>query len=337
MPVGTLGAVKGVSFDNLLLWDCRLILANTYHLMLRPGIETLRHAGGLHAFTGWPRAILTDSGGFQVMSLSQNRKVREDGVEFRSHLDGAIHLLTPERAAELQSAFGSDVAMCLDVCPALPCSRDELEEAVARTLRWARRCRDSWQGPGLLFGIIQGGGDRRLRRRSAQETVAMDFPGYAIGGVAVGEEKEEAAAVTEMTAELLPEAKPRYLMGMGTPADILRAVRAGVDMFDCVLPTRNGRMGHAFTRQGEIAIRNSRYSEDFSPLDGACACPVCRRHTRAFLRHLFLLKDITAPLLLSVHNVYFYLDWMKTIRTALEEGTLPSLISPPEGKLAEAV
>ena len=333
MPVGTLGAVKGVPFDWLEQWDCRLVLANTYHLMLRPGLETLRRCGGLHAFIGWSRALLTDSGGFQVMSLERHRRILEEGVEFRSHLDGSLHLLTPELAMELQDAFGSDVAMCLDVCPRLPSPRPEIEEAVARTSRWARRCREAWNGSGLLFGIVQGGAQEDLRGRSAAEITALEFPGYAIGGVAVGESKGEAADATEMTAVLLPEDRPRYLMGVGTPADLLRSVRGGVDLFDCVLPTRNGRMGHAYTRRGEIAIRNSRYAEDFEPLDPECSCPVCRRHSRAYLRNLFLLKDLSAPVLLSVHNVFFYLDWMSRIRSALEAGTLAALEAPPERKI----
>jgi queuine tRNA-ribosyltransferase len=333
MPVGTLGAVKGVSFDLLEQWDCRLVLANTYHLMLRPGLGAMRRAGGLHAFTGWNGGILTDSGGFQVLSLSANRRILEEGVEFRSHLDGSRHLLTPELAMELQSAFGSDVAMCLDVCPALPSPSDELESAVARTSRWARRCRDAWAGPGLLFGIVQGGGDPELRSRSAAEITALDLPGYAVGGVAVGESKEAMRRAAASSAGLLPVGRPRYLMGVGTPADLLESVRAGFDLFDCVLPTRNGRMGHAYTRQGEVAIRNSRFTDDFAPIDPECDCPVCRRHSRAYLRHLFLLRDITAPVLISMHNVHFFLAWMRRIREAISTGTLAAVQAPPEGKI----
>jgi queuine tRNA-ribosyltransferase len=333
MPVGTLGAVKGVSFDLLEAWDCRLILANTYHLMLRPGLAGIRRAGGLHRFTGWNRGFLTDSGGFQVMSLAAHRIVTEDGARFRSHLDGAEAMLTPELAMELQSAFGTDVAMCLDVCPALPAPRREVEDAVAITSRWARRCRDAWQGPGLLFGIVQGGTHDDLRARSVEEISALGFAGHAIGGVAVGETKEEIARVTAITCERLPGDRPRYLMGVGTPADLLRAVRAGVDLFDCVLPTRNGRMGHAYTSEGSIAIKNARFAEDDQPLDPACPCPVCRRHSRAYLRHLFVLRDITAPVLISTHNVRFYLDWMARIRAALESGRLASLEAPPDEKL----
>jgi queuine tRNA-ribosyltransferase len=333
MPVGTLGAVKGVTFDLLEEWGCDLVLANTYHLMLRPGLEGIRRAGGLHSFTGWRRAVLTDSGGFQVLSLEKNRTIREEGVEFRSHLDGALHFLTPELAMELQSAFGTDIAMCLDVCPPLPAPNSELEEAVSRTVRWARRCRESWKGPGALFGILQGGTRDDLRSVCAEEIVPMGFPGYAIGGVAVGESKAEIAETTRISCRLLPKEKPRYLMGVGTPGDLLRAVRQGVDLFDCVLPTRNGRMGHAFTSRGSVTIKNARFAEDFTPLDRDCACPVCRRHTRAYLRHLFVLKDLSAPVLISMHNVFFYLDWMRRIREAIGSGSLDSLTPPPDGKI----
>lgn len=330
MPVGTLGAVKGVPFDRLEEWGCQLVLANTYHLMLRPGLEGIRRAGGLHAFIGWDRSLLTDSGGFQVLSLEKSRKIREEGVEFRSHLDGSPRFLTPELAMELQSAFGTDVAMCLDVCPGLPAPEAELEAAVSRTIRWARRCRDAWRGPGALFGILQGGGRADLRRRCAEELVPMDFPGYAIGGVAVGESKAEISETVEISCAALPGEKPRYLMGVGTPSDLLRAVRQGIDLFDCVLPTRNGRMGHAFTSRGSVTIKNSRFASDFEPLDPDCDCPVCRRHSRAYLRHLFVLKDISAPVLISQHNVYFYLAWMTRIREAIAAGTLASLEAPPD-------
>jgi queuine tRNA-ribosyltransferase len=334
MPVGTLGAVKGVSFDLLETWDCRLLLANTYHLMLRPGLEGVRRAGGLHAFMGWDRGILTDSGGFQVMSLEKNRRVTEEGVEFRSHLDGDLFRLTPEHAMELQGAFGVDVAMCLDVCPGLPAQREEIEVAVERTTRWAQRCRVSYRGPGALFGIVQGGPHEDLRARSARQITGIDFSGYAVGGVAVGEPKEQIEAITAYSASLLPADRPRYLMGVGTPADLLRGVRAGFDLFDCVLPTRNGRMGHAYTAGGEIAIKNARFARDSEALDPTCGCPVCRRHSRAYVRHLFVLKDITAPVLLSVHNVFFFLEWMRKIREAISSARLAELETPPEGKIA---
>ena len=333
MPVGTRGAVKGVAFDFLEAWDCRVVLANTYHLMARPGLAVIERAGGLHAFMGWPRAILTDSGGFQVMSLAARRRVTDEGVEFRTPEDGTKHFLTPEKAMELQAGFGVDVAMVLDVCPAFPAERAEVEEACRRTLAWAERSRSAYRGPGLLFGILQGGTHEDLRRRSAGPLVALDFPGYAIGGVAVGESKAAIREVTQLSAPLLPDAKPRYLMGVGTPADLLASVRAGIDLFDCVLPTRNGRMGHAYTAAGEVAIKNERFKEDLAPLDPSCACPVCRRHSRAYLRNLFVLKDFSAPMLISMHNVFFYLAWMRTIRDAIAAGNLAALSAPPEQKV----
>jgi queuine tRNA-ribosyltransferase len=335
MPVGTRGAVKGVAFDWLEAWDCRVVLANTYHLMARPGLETILRAGGLHSFMGWGRAILTDSGGFQVMSLAARRRITEEGVEFRMPEDGTSHFLTPERAMELQSGFGVDVAMVLDVCPPFPAERPEVEEACRLTLAWAQRSRRAYAGPGLLFGIVQGGTHEDLRRRSAADLATLDFPGYAVGGVAVGESKDAIRSVTELSAPLLPGEKPRYLMGVGTPADLLASVRFGIDLFDCVLPTRNGRMGHAYTSRGEIAIKHERFKEDLEPLDAACGCPVCRRHSRAYLRNLFVLKDFSAPMLISMHNVYFYLSWMRAIRDAIEKGNLETLAAPPEEKIPD--
>jgi queuine tRNA-ribosyltransferase len=335
LPVGTRGAVKGVAFDWLEAWDCRAVLANTYHLMARPGPATIAKAGGLHAFMGWPRAILTDSGGFQVMSLSAHRKITEEGVEFRTPEDGTRHFLTPERAMELQSRFGVDIAMMLDVCPPFPAERAEVEEACRLTLAWAERCRRAYPGPGLLFGILQGGTHEDLRRAGAGPLIALDLPGYAIGGVAVGESKEAVRAMTGLSAALLPEEKPRYLMGVGTPADLLASVRAGVDLFDCVLPTRNGRMGHAYTRRGEIVIKHERFKEDLAPLDPECACPVCRRHSRAYLRNLFVLKDFSAPMLISMHNVFFYLSFMRGIQEAISEGRLAGITEPPEEKIPD--
>ena len=338
LPVGTRGAVKGVTFDLLEAWDCRAVLANTYHLMARPGIEAIRSAGGLHAFIGWGRAILTDSGGFQVMSLSSRRRLSEEGVEFRAPEDGTAHFLTPERAMELQADFGVDIAMALDVCPPFPADRAEVEEACRRTLAWAERSKRAWReekGDGLLFGIVQGGTHEDLRRRSAADLAALDFPGYAIGGVAVGESKESIRDVTSLVAPLLPDGKPRYLMGVGTPADLLASVRAGVDLFDCVLPTRNGRMGHAYTARGEVTIKHERFKEDLQPLDPSCGCPVCRRHSRAYLRHLFVVKDFSAPMLISIHNVFFYLAWMRAIREAIAAGSLADLQAPPEEKIAD--
>jgi queuine tRNA-ribosyltransferase len=322
-----------VTFDLLEAWDCRAVLANTYHLMARPGLESIERAGGLHAFVGWPRALLTDSGGFQVMSLSSRRRITEEGVEFRSPEDGTPLFLSPERALELQAAFGVDIAMSLDVCPPFPAEKREVAESCRLTLSWARRSKAAYRGPGLLFGIVQGGTQEDLRRDAAEALAELEFAGYAIGGVAVGESKEAIRAITALTAPLLPEGKPRYLMGVGTPADLLASARAGVDLFDCVLPTRNGRMGHVYTREGEVVIKHERFKNDLQPLDPACACPVCRRHSRSYLRHLFVLKDFSAPMLLSIHNVFFYLDWMRTIREALSAGTLARLEAPPESKI----
>ena len=333
LPVGTRGAVKGVDFDRLEQWGCQAILANTYHLMARPGLDIIARAGGLHSFIGWPRAILTDSGGFQVMSLATRRRLSEAGVEFRSPEDGTRHLLTPELAMELQSSFGVDIAMALDVCPSYPAERPEIEEACRLTLQWGERSRRAYDGPGLLFGILQGGTYEDLRRQSAGPLIDLDFAGYAIGGVAVGEPKQAIRSITRVTAPLLPPEKPRYLMGVGTPEDLLESVRAGVDLFDCVLPTRNGRMGHAYTRAGEVAIKHERFKSDLTPLDPDCGCPVCRRHSRAYLRHLFVLKDFSAPMLLSLHNVFFYLDWMRQIREAISAGRLASLVAPFEHKV----
>ncbi|HEY3203462.1 MAG TPA: tRNA guanosine(34) transglycosylase Tgt [Thermoanaerobaculia bacterium] len=333
MPVGTRGAVKGVAFDWLEAWDCRVVLANTYHLMARPSLETIERAGGLHAFIGWRRALLTDSGGFQVMSLASQRRISEEGVEFRIPEDGTKHFLTPERAMTLQSGFGVDVAMALDVCAPFPSERTELEKACRLTLAWAERSRRSYEGAGLLFGILQGGTHEDLRRDCAGPLVDLDFAGFAIGGVAVGESKDAIRAITELSAGLLPDAKPRYLMGVGTPADLLASVRSGVDLFDCVLPTRHGRMGHAYTSQGEVTIKHERFKEDLQPLDPACECPVCRRHSRAYLRNLFVLKDFSAPMLISMHNVYFYLAWMRTIREAISAGALATLRPAPEKKI----
>jgi queuine tRNA-ribosyltransferase len=335
LPVGTRGSVKGVEFDRLEEWDCRAILSNTYHLMARPGREVIRRAGGLHAFLGWRRAILTDSGGFQVMSLSSRRRVTEEGVEFRGPEDGTRHFLTPELAVEVQSEFGVDIAMTLDVCPPFPAERAEVEEACRLSGAWAARARARWsrKDGALLFGIVQGGTHEDLRKSAAATILDLDFDGYAIGGVAVGEPKDAIRAITAFTAPLLPEDQPRYLMGVGTPADLLASVRAGVDLFDCVLPTRNGRMGHAYTRGGEVTIKHERFKEDLLPLDADCGCPVCRRHSRAYLRHLFVLGDFSAPMLLSIHNVYFYLEWMRRIREAIRRGELAGLSAPLEGKI----
>ncbi len=322
MPVGTYGAVKGLSGDLLEELDAKIVLSNTYHLWLRPGTATIGELGGLHRFCGWRRPILTDSGGFQVMSLASFRKISEEGVRFRSHIDGSLHFLSPEESVGAQAIFGVDIAMVLDECIALPAPPAEVERAMERTHRWAARSKNAWKGPGLLFGIVQGGIDPALRERSAAALQEIGFDGYAIGGLAVGESKSALRETVDLAAGLLPDDLPRYLMGVGTPGDLIRAVLAGVDLFDCVLPTRNARNGTLFTSQGRLRIKRAEYARDPAPLDPECSCPVCRRYSRAYLRHLFLSKDLTAPVLLSTHNVAFYLDFMARIREAIASAAL---------------
>jgi queuine tRNA-ribosyltransferase len=320
MPVGTAGAVKSVTAGELRICGARIVLANTYHLYLRPGHETVRELGGLHRFMNWPGPILTDSGGFQVMSLGGLCRVEERGVRFRSHLDGTLHLLTPESAMEIQTALGSDVAMVLDICPRLPATREEVEEAVGRTTRWARRSLDAYGGPGVPFGIVQGGTWPELRERSARELLALDFPGYAVGGVYVGEEPEAAAATVRHAASLLPEERPRYLMGVGRPRDLVAAVAAGLDLFDCVIPTRNARNGQLFTSAGRVNIKRAEYRRDARPLDEDCPCEACRQYSRAYLRHLFVSREILASRLNTIHNLTYYLSLMERMREAIALG-----------------
>jgi queuine tRNA-ribosyltransferase len=318
MPVGTAGAVKAVLHRDLREMDARILLANTYHLMLRPGDELVAALGGLHGFTGWEGPFLTDSGGYQVFSLAQLRRLDEEGVRFRSHIDGSAHLLSPERSMQVQMRLGADVVMAFDECPPHPAEYAAVDEATARTTRWARRCRaahtraDQW-----LFGIVQGGVHLDLRERSARELIELDFPGYAVGGLSVGEPKEDMRRVLAHLDPQLPESRPRYLMGVGTPEDILDGVARGIDMFDCVLPTRNGRNGQLFTRQGRLSIRNARYAEDPRPPDPECSCYTCRTVSRAYLRHLHLAGEITAATLLTLHNLAFYLDTMRRIRQSI--------------------
>jgi queuine tRNA-ribosyltransferase len=294
------------------------VLANTYHLDLRPGHEVVRELGGLHRFMNWDGPILTDSGGFQAFSMESLRAIDDDGVRFRSHLDGSPRTLTPESSMEIQAALGSDVAMVLDECPALPATREALEAAVARTTRWARRSRDAYRGPGVPFGIVQGGPHEDLRERSATEIVDLDFPGYAIGGVSVGEPPAAIAAVAATTAERLPAERPRYLMGVGRPEDLVEAVAAGVDLFDCVMPTRNARNGTLFTSEGRVNIKREEYRRDPRPLDLACGCEACREYSRAYLRHLFVSGEILGARLNTIHNLTFYLDLMRRLREAIE-------------------
>lgn len=320
MPVGTAGTVKAVTPRELRAGGATIVLANTYHLFLRPGHDLVRDLGGLHRFMNWPSPILTDSGGFQVFSLAGLRRVDDEGVRFRSHLDGSEHHLTPELSMEVQAALGSDVAMALDECPPLPAPREAVAAAVARTGSWARRSREAYRGPGVPFGIVQGGPYEDLREISAREITSLDFAGYAIGGVSVGEPPAAIARVARATTVLLPEEKPRYLMGVGRPEDLVEAVGAGVDLFDCVMPTRNARNGQLFTASGKLNIKNEAYKRDPRPVDPACGCETCAEYSRAYLRHLFLAKEILASRLNTIHNLAYYLGLMARMRQAIEAG-----------------
>jgi len=336
LPVGTQASVKALTQEVLEELGVEIILANTYHLYLRPGHELVRRFGGLHRFMSWPRAILTDSGGYQVFSLSELRKVTDEGVRFRSHLDGSEHLLTPEKAAEIQLALGSDIAMVLDECIETPAPRETAEAALERTTAWARRARayfqesarrngrpvEQWQ-----FGIVQGGTFADLRRESARQLLDLDFPGYAVGGLAVGEPHEVTCAMTAEVTALLPKDRPRYLMGVGRPEQIADYVALGIDMMDCVLPTRAARHACLYTSEGRVLIKNSRYAEDQRPIDSNCSCSVCRRYSRAYLRHLFAAGEMTAAILATYHNVHFYLDIMRRIREAIGFGNLAKFSS----------
>ena len=335
MPVGTQASVKALRNEALEEIGAEIILANTYHLYLRPGHEMVRKLGGLHQFMAWPRAILTDSGGFQVFSLSELRKITDEGVRFRSHLDGSEHLLTPEKAAEIQLALGSDIAMVLDECIETPAPRDIAEAAVKRTTAWAKRARTYFQQAaqrkGELaqwqFGIVQGATFTDLRRESAKQLLDLDFPGYAVGGLAVGEPHEMTCEMTAEVTALLPKDKPRYLMGVGRPEQIAEYVALGIDMMDCVLPTRAARHACLYTSEGRVLIKNARYAQDKRPLDANCSCSVCRRYTRAYLRHLFTAGEFTAAILATHHNVHFYLDLLRQIREAIGFGNLANFSS----------
>ncbi len=320
MPVGTCGSVKGVTPDELRACGARIVLANTYHLLLRPGHELIRDLGGLHRFMSWSGPILTDSGGYQIFSLAEHARIDDEGVTFRSHLDGSRRRLTAETAMEVQAALGSDIPMLLDECAALPASREMVAAAVERTTRWARRGVERYAGPGRPFGIVQGGTFPELRERSARELVALDLAGYAIGGVHVGEGARLAAETVSHTAELLPPERPRYLMGVGRPEDLVQAVGAGVDLFDCVLPTRNARNGQLFTSQGTINIKRSEYRRDERALDPDCGCPTCRGYSRAYLRHLFVARELLSSRLLTLHNLTYYLALMDSMRRAILAG-----------------
>ncbi len=319
MPVGTHAAVKGLRPDDLRDAGAQMILSNTYHLALRPGEEIVRALGGLHGFMRWPGPILTDSGGFQIFSLAANARVTEEGAVFRSHLDGSLVALSPERAVAIQEALGSDVAMLLDHVLALPATIDTIEDAAARTLRWAQRSRDAaTRADQAQFAIVQGGLDERLRVESAVALAALDFPGYAVGGLSVGESAEDMYRVLDFTAPAMPEEKPRYLMGVGKPHDLLEAVARGIDLFDCVLPTRNGRNALAFTDAGPQRLRNERFARDDRPLEEGCPCAACR-YSRGYLRHLFMVGEMLGPTLLSIHNVTYYQRLLAGARQAIVE------------------
>lgn len=321
MPVGTAGTVKGLTPEQLETTGAGMILANTYHLMLRPGVEVVEKLGGLHRFMAWDQPILTDSGGYQVFSLSALTRIDDEGVEFASHVDGARVHLNAESATEIQSRLGADVIMCFDECPPYPAEPGHLETAVARTIAWARRCKEAHQRPGqLLFGIVQGGIDLTLREHCAQEIVGIGFDGYAIGGLSVGEGHEHMIRTVAHTAALLPTDHPRYLMGVGLPVDIIAAVRAGVDMFDCVLPSRNGRNAFAFTEEGPLRLRNSIHTDATEPVEAGCDCYGCRHFTRGAIRHFFNCGEMLGPILLSLHNLRFYQRLMAQIREHIERG-----------------
>ena len=344
MPVGTQATVKSMTPDQLRDLQVEILLCNSYHLLLRPGHETVAKLGGLHAFMGWDRPILTDSGGYQVFSLSTLRDISEDGVRFQSHLDGSSYFLSPESAVDIQRNLGSDIMMVLDDCLAYPATHFEADKSMKRSLAWAKRCKAHFEenlgteqklgteakSPPLddfcsvpkfqqnLFGIVQGGIYPDLRKESAEQLIGMDFPGYAIGGLAVGEPKPLMYEVIEHVEPSLPEEKPRYLMGVGTPTDLVECVALGVDMFDCVMPTRHARNGWLFTTDGHIVIKHAKYKEDPAPIDAGCKCPVCRTYSRAYLRHLFIANEILSSVLNTVHNLYFYLDTMRRIRQFIE-------------------
>jgi len=344
MPVGTAGTVKGTRFEALEAadLDARIILGNTYHLWLRPGIETIRACGGLHRFIGWERALLTDSGGFQVWSLGKLRRISEEGTEFRSHVDGSLRFLSPEVSMEVQAALGSDIVMVFDECAPGQATIDEARRSMELTARWAKRSRErfdelqrdggdlgvvsgaeSLSGAQALFGIVQGASHHELRLESLERTREIGFDGYAIGGLSVGEEKSVMWDVIDGIVPLMPAAQPRYLMGVGTPEDLIEAVARGVDMFDCVLPTRNGRTGQAFTSRGKVNVKNAQWATDTRPLDEACKCSVCLRHSRAYLRHLYTAGEMLAGILITHHNLAFFLDTLRHVRQSIRSGEFP--------------
>ncbi len=340
MPVGTRGSVKAIEQRELLEMNAQIILGNTYHLFQRPGVEVLQKFGGLHSFMSWPRPILTDSGGFQILSLSELRKLSQDGVEFRSHIDGAYYFFTPEKIVEVERQIGADIIMVLDECAPYPAEKEYVSKSIDLTYGWAMRCKEAFAASKplynykqFLFAIVQGGTYFELREKSARDLVAGDFDGYAIGGLAVGEPVDELYHVTNFVTDLLPKNKPRYLMGVGTPENLLEAIERGVDMFDCVMPTRNGRNAQAFTAEGTINIKNSVYKFDESPLCGECDCYACKNFSRAYIRHLFNVNEILGLQLVSLHNLRFFINLMEKARLAITEGRFIDLKSEALAKL----
>ncbi len=339
MPVGTRATVKGVTPRNLHELGAQIILGNTYHLYLRPGHELIKKAGGLHNFMGWNKPILTDSGGFQVMSLSKLRKITKEGVRFQSHIDGSYHMFTPEKVMEIQNAIGADIIMSFDECPPYPATKEYVAKSLKTTLEWAERGRFAHKNTDkqALFGIVQGGVHEDLREESAKALMNMDFPGYSIGGLAVGESKENMQRVTGFLNNILPQNKPRYLMGVGTPMDIINNIANGVDMFDCVMPTRNSRKGTVFTRNGRMIIKSARYKEDFSPIDEQCNCYTCQNFSRAYIRHLFSVNELLGMQLASIHTLHFYLELVGMARKAIFEDRFEDFRKEMSEKLGEPI
>jgi queuine tRNA-ribosyltransferase len=337
MPVGTAATVKAMLPESVRATGADILLGNTYHLMLRPTAERIAALGGLHKFMNWDRPILTDSGGFQVMSLANLRKLTEEGVQFSSHIDGSKHMLSPERSMEIQKLLGSDIVMCFDECPALPATDAEVAKSMALSMRWAQRSRDAFgDRPGYaLFGIQQGGVTRDLRAESAEALKAIGFEGYAVGGLAVGEGQEAMFGVLDYAPDMLPQDKPRYLMGVGKPDDIVGAVERGIDMMDCVLPSRSGRTGQGWTRHGQVNLRNARHKDDPRPLDEACGCPACRQYSRAYLHHVIRSDEIIGSMLLTWHNLHYYQDLMAGLRAAIGAGGLAGFVADFHAKRAE--
>jgi queuine tRNA-ribosyltransferase len=326
MPVGTQGTVKGIPAEFLISSGAQIILANSYHLYLRPGTQIIKQAGGIQEFNSWRRPMLTDSGGFQIFSLGGIRKITDDGVKFQSHIDGSTHFLSPEKSIQIQKDIGADIIMCFDECAPYPADFNYVKNSVELSLDWAKRCKTEFYKDNsflsqALFGIIQGGVYESLRKISATVMIDLDFPGYAIGGLSVGESKEDMSRIINVLTSILPENKARYLMGVGMPEDLWEGVESGIDMFDCVIPTRNGRNGQVFTSLGKINIRNTQYRNDFTALDPQCSCPACKGYTKAYLNHLVRAKESLYLTLLSIHNIYFMIDLMKTIRQSIETDT----------------